>query len=202
MTTSQFDANETGAALVATSVSHCTIAELFATWYAELRSLAQYVLRRRDGVRFSATALVHETFLAMVSLPDALFPDRARFFAYASRVMRSLVIDHARRSRCQKRGPQLEVSWEDDEPRSMIAAATSGDASRLGAALAELARQHTSLAQLVVLHSFGGMTFADIAHARRVSERTVQREWQRARVLLHHLLCDEHRAPRRGAARS
>jgi RNA polymerase sigma factor (TIGR02999 family) len=164
--------------------------QLFTTLYSELRRLAQSQLHRHQGVlSLGATTLVHEAYLRMLG-PDApVFPDQARFFAYASKAMRGLAIDYSRRRRTQKRGRQLETTPWDDEAAPVDTAAV--DLSALGDALEELATLDASLAELVDLHFFGGMTFVEIASLRVSSERTVQRDWQKARLLLHRSLRDD-----------
>jgi RNA polymerase sigma factor (TIGR02999 family) len=106
--------------------------------------------------------------------------------AYAARAMRGLVIDYARSRRAQKRGAGFELtSLPTEIPESV------GDAAQLellGDAVQELAKVDPALAQLVDLKFFCGLSFGDIAALRRVSERTVQRDWEKARILLFHAL--------------
>lgn len=172
--------------------------ELFALWYHELHRLAEAQLRRGGGgaLTLGATTLVHEAYLDIAGRgADVAFADRARFLGYASRAMRGLVIDYARRRRAQKRGRHLEITLAgDDDPRQAPPAASSQSAEelvRLGDALEELAALEPSLAELVDLHFFGGFSFVEIAGVRQVSERTVQRDWRKARLLLHRTLLDD-----------
>lgn len=166
--------------------------QLFALLYAELRRLADAHLRRGNApLTLGATTLVHEAYLSMVGRPDAEFPDRARFFAYASRAMRGLVIDYARRRSAKKRGRQYEITLNEDSSDGAAVAAAATDLPALGEALAELANLDPALAELVDLHFFGGFAFGEIALFRGVSERTVQRDWRKARVLLHQTLRDD-----------
>ena len=84
---------------------------LFASLYDELHRCARRELARRGGgVTLGATTLLHETYLDMSARADASFPDRARFMAYASRVMRGLIIDYARNRQAQKRGGEFEIT--------------------------------------------------------------------------------------------
>lgn len=162
---------------------------LFALLYAELHRLAEVALRRGGGsFTLSPTTLLHEAYLNMAGRDDVAFPDRARFLAYASRAMRGLVIDFARRRQAEKRGRHLEITLPGDEPVSGETLRTSEELTRLGDALGELATIAPELSQVVDLHFFCGFSFAEIATLRRVSERTVQREWRKARLLLHHTL--------------
>ena len=115
------------------------------------------------------------------------FVDRAHFLAYASRAMRGLMIDYVRRRRAQKRGGEFQITSEADE----VAAGGGVEAERLehlGAALDALGEVDAELAQLVDLRFFCGFSLVEIAGIRGVSERTVQRDWRKARLLLHRTL--------------
>lgn len=162
--------------------------QLFAALYAELHRMAEWQLNSsgRDlGV--STTTLVHDMWLGMSSRPDLAFPDRARFMAYAARAMRAVVIDYARRARAQKRGGgAYEITLHPD-----VAVTTNDDVAelaRLSDAIDHLASVDSSLAELVDLHFFCGYAFREIAELRSMSERTVRRDWRKARLLLHHEL--------------
>jgi RNA polymerase sigma factor (TIGR02999 family) len=169
--------------------------QLFALLYHELHRVAARNLQRAHGVAtLGTTTLLHETYLDMAARPGTSFPDQARFLAYASRAMRGLVIDYARRSRALKRGRQFEITLTDAvHPAAMHPA---DELERLGDAVAELASFAPALAELVDLHFFCGFTFAELAELRGVSERTVQRDWRKARVLLQHALLDDEPADR------
>ena len=165
---------------------------LFSALYAELHALAERQLRRAaPEFTLSTTTLLHEAYLDLSARSDLTFPDRPRFMAYAARAMRGIVIDYARRSRAQKRGGgAFEITLTGDE----LAAANGGNAeelARLGDALDELAQLEPSLAELVDLHFFCGFPLTEIAELRSVSERTVQRDWRKARMLLHHAMLDD-----------
>jgi RNA polymerase sigma factor (TIGR02999 family) len=156
---------------------------LFAQLYSELHRLAQRQLARSGGgVTIGVTTLLHEAYLDIAGRAGAAFPDRARFMAYAARVMRGLIIDYARGRRAQKRGGGFEItSLEGDlgDPGD------ERELSQIGAALDELAAIEPALAQVVDLRFFCGFSFAEIAAMRGVSERTVQRHWEKARIYLH-----------------
>jgi len=124
----------------------------------------------------------------MAGRQGTAFPDRARFFAYAARAMRGLVIDYARRRRAAKRGRQFEITLEGGEMPLAEGSLTTKQLEDLGEALEELAQLEPRLAEIVDLHFFGGFAFAEIATMREVSERTVRRDWRKARALLHHTL--------------
>ncbi|HEX6536098.1 MAG TPA: ECF-type sigma factor [Gemmatimonadaceae bacterium] len=163
--------------------------ELFARLYEELHRLAEHNLRRAgSGLTLGATTLLHEAYLNMSGRDHVVFADQSRFLAYASRAMRGLVIDYARRRRARKRGWQVEITLHTDELPSGDSMRQAEELERLGDALDELADLEPALAELVDLHFFCGFTFAEIAGLRDVSERTVQRDWRKARMLLHRAL--------------
>ena len=164
--------------------------QLFALLYQELHRLAERHLQRNDSaLTLGATTLVHEAYLSMVGRKSVAFPDRHRFFAYASRAMRGLVIDYARRRQSKKRGGSYEITGIQNG--STLAEADAGDElEALGDALSELGELDPALAELVDLHFFAGFSFGEIAELRQVSERTVQRDWRKARLLLHRSLKD------------
>jgi RNA polymerase sigma factor (TIGR02999 family) len=163
---------------------------LFQALYAELHRLAKRELwRSGGGVTLGATTLVHETFLDMSSRASVSFPDRARFMGYAARAMRGLIIDYARNRHAQKRGGGFEITSLDTEIADDVA--DHVELTRIGDALEELAQVDLPLAQLVDLRFFCGFSVAEIAALRGVSERTVQRDWEKARIYLHRTLRDD-----------
>jgi len=163
---------------------------LFALFYNELHQLAEASLRRAGAaLTLGATTLIHEAYLNIAGRQNVAFVDRARFLAYASRAMRGLTIDYARRRRAAKRGSGLLITLDDESP-SAETIRTSGELERLGDALNELAKLEPALADLVDMHFFAGFSFAEIAELRGVSDRTVQRDWRKARLLLHHALLE------------
>jgi RNA polymerase sigma factor (TIGR02999 family) len=164
---------------------------LFEMLYAELHRLAQSSLRRAGGsITLGATTLLHEAYLNMVGRDDVKFPDQARFLGYASRAMRGLVIDYTRRRRAKKRGRDLEITFDGDEVQPAEAVQEARELEQLGDALDELATLEPTLAELVDMHFFCGFTFVEISALRGVSERTVRRDWRKARLLLHRTLLD------------
>jgi len=157
---------------------------LFAVLYSELHRLAARELSRQgSGVSVSATTILHEAYLDMAAVSGPTFPDRARFMGYAARVMRGLIIDHARSRRAQKRGGQFHLTTLDTEAEKI--AIDARELTRIADAVDELAHIDPPLAEVVDLRFFCGFTFAEIAGMRGVSERTVQRMWEKARILLH-----------------
>ena len=155
---------------------------LFSTLYSELRRLAQCQLARHGApMSLSASTLLHNAYIE-IARQDTAFPDRNRFMTYAARVMRGLIIDHARNRRAQKRGGQFEITSlgvEIEDP------ADDRKLARISEALDELAKAEAALAEIVDLKFFCGFSFAEIAAMRDVSERTVQRQWEKARIYLH-----------------
>ena len=160
---------------------------LFASLYAELRAIAQRELRRSGGgLALSASTLLHEAWFKVQQRADAAFPDRNHFLAYASRVMRNLVIDFARQRQAQKRGGAFEITTLPTQIPEQVA--DVAELERLGSAIDSLGALDGKLAELVNLKFFCGMSFAEVAALRSVSERTVQRDWDKARVLLQRAL--------------
>jgi len=160
---------------------------LFATLYGELHRLAQSHLHRSAGpLTLGATTLLHETYLNIASRDELAFPDRARFLAYAWRAMRGLVIDYLRTRNASKRGGELTFTSLDEAQEQP--AEEHADLLALSAALDRLATLDPPLAELVDLKFFSGFSFADIAGLRGVSERTVQRDWAKARLILYTYL--------------
>jgi RNA polymerase sigma factor (TIGR02999 family) len=163
--------------------------ELFTVLYRELHRLAEHHVRRGgSSLTLGATTLLHEAYLGIAGRQTVSFENQPRFLAYASRAMRGLVIDYARRRRARKRGRQLEITLEGDELPADDALRTARELEELGDALDDLANVDPALAELVDLHFFCGFPFTEIAALRGVSERTVQRDWRKARLLLHHSL--------------
>ncbi|MEP6493304.1 MAG: ECF-type sigma factor [bacterium] len=159
--------------------------DLFTVLYGELHKLAEHNLRRGGNeLTLGATTLIHEAYLSVAN-GDAAFVDHPRFLGYASRAMRGLVIDYVRRRQAKKRGRELEITLTGQEPLSAESERSMSDLEQLGDALEELSAVEPALADLVDLHFFCGYTFTEIATMRGVSERTVQREWRKARLLLY-----------------
>lgn len=163
--------------------------QLFTALYGELHRMAKRQLHRNAfGSTISATTLLHEAYLDIAG-HDPGFPDRARFFAYTARAMRGLIIDHIRERRALKRGGEFHLTALSTEIGE--SAPELNDMGPLDDALNELARIDAPLAELVDLKFFCGFSFNDIAAMRGVSERTVQRDWNKARVYLRHTLRDD-----------
>ncbi len=151
--------------------------------YDELRRIAARQLQgERDGHSLQATAVVHEAYLKLVDLRRMRWQDRRHFLAVASRLMRQVLVDHARARLAAKRGgagPRVELTEASgvSEPRSVDFVALDGALERLAALDAEQAR-------LVELRFFGGLTIAETAEVLGSSPATVKRDWETARLWL------------------
>lgn len=166
--------------------------QLFSLLYHELHRLAEYNLRRGGAsLTLGPTTLLHEAYLNIAGRSGVAFADHPRFLAYASRAMRGLIIDYARRQQAQKRGRWLEITLPDEGQPSAAMVQRSRELEQLGDALEELGALNPALAELVDLHFFCGFSLPEIATFRGVSERTVQRDWQKARLLLHRALRED-----------
>ena len=165
----------------------CAAADaLFAALYAELHSLARRQLARSAGsLTLGTTTLLHEAYLDMQGREGLAFPDRDRFMGYAARVMRGLLIDYVRERKALKRGGRFEITSLQEE---VAEEGDEVDLAEIGAAIEKLAGLDPGLAQVVDLKFFCGFSFAEIAAIRKVSERTVQRHWEKAKTLLHGLM--------------
>jgi RNA polymerase sigma factor (TIGR02999 family) len=156
---------------------------LFSTLYVELHRLAKRELARQGiPVSLGATTLLHQAYIEMAGQDRASFPDQARFMGYAARVMRGLIIDHVRNRRAQKRGGQFEITSLGSEGAD---AADHRELIQISEALDELLKADPLLSEVVDLKFFCGFTFAEIGTMKGISERTAQRQWEKARMYLH-----------------
>lgn len=168
---------------------HATLEKdaLFATLYAELHRLARRELHRRGPAGgLGVTTLLHEAYISISGREGAAFVDHARFMAYAARVMRGLIIDDLRRRRSEKRGGLFAITpLETDHAESV---SSPQALMRISDALDELGDIEPDLAEIVDLKFFCGFSFTEIAAMRGVSERTIQRSWEKGRLYLHHAI--------------
>jgi len=155
---------------------------LFEAVYADLHTLAAQQLRGAGGT----TSLVHEAYFRLARPQSLAVGDRQHFFAVAARAMRQLSIDHARRRAADKRGAGVAVIELDDVAPSALA--RDDDLLALDHALARLADLDPQLVQLVEMRFFGGLELEEIAALCGRSERTLKRDWRKARAFLHHQL--------------
>ena len=163
---------------------------LFAAAYGELRKLARS--RLRDGGRntvLDTTALVHESYLRFINGGQLRSNDRRAFFAYASKVMRSVIIDAVRERQAERRGGDLQRLTLNTQIADNLPAGED-ELLKVNEALEMLAQAEPRLAKVVEMRYFGGYTEAEIGEALEVTERTVRRDWDKARLLLGALLKD------------
>jgi RNA polymerase sigma factor (TIGR02999 family) len=156
----------------------------FSLLYDDLRRLARSRLRQHQTMTLlDTTSLVHESYLKLVGQQALPIEDRQHFFAYAARVMRSVIVDFARARLAERRGGGAEhVVLDTALGDGMVAPET--DVLRVHEALEVLAQVEPRLASMVEMRYFAGMTEAEVAEAMGLSERTVRRDWEKARLLL------------------
>jgi len=158
--------------------------------YRELRALAHQRLARSPALTLlDTTALVHECYLRLVKVGELQTDDRAHFMAYAARAMRSIIVDFARQRAAQRRGGG-EVHVTLDEEIADGGAEAAAELLRISAALDELAKLDERLARVVELKYFAGLTNHEVAALFGVDERTVRRDWDKARALLYRELTE------------
>ena len=152
--------------------------------YGELRRLARAKLRQHQSMTLlDTTSLVHESYLRLVGAEALPVEDRHHFFAYAARVMRSVIVDFARARATERRGGEAEHLALDTMLSGEVAA-PENDVLRVHEALGVLERADERLARIVEMRYFGGLSEAEIAEVLGLSERTVRRDWEKARLLL------------------
>ena len=178
---------------------HSAADALFISLYAELHRLARRELNRRGPLGgLGVTTLLHEAYLSISDKSGTAFADHARFMAYAARVMRGLIIDDIRRRRSEKRGGLFHITSLDTELVGNVAGPNA--LLQISDALDELAEVEPDLAEIIDLKFFCGFSFAEIAAMRHVSERTIQRNWEKGRLYLHHAI--ENLRPAAGEVKS
>lgn len=154
--------------------------------YPELRAIAgRQLAGERRNHTLQPTALVNEAFLKLSGAERIDWQNRAHFVGIVARLMREILVDHARRRRAAKRDGGVQVTLdgvEIPEPPAEI------DVVRLDAALAQLAAIDAAKSRVVELRYFGGLTIEETADALELSPATVKRHWQTARVWLHEAL--------------
>jgi RNA polymerase sigma factor (TIGR02999 family) len=161
---------------------------LFTTAYAELRKLARS--RLHDGGRntcLDTTALVHESYLRFIKYGQLRSDDRRAFFDYASRVMRSVIVDAVRERQAQMRGGDLDRVTLNTELADGLPAGED-EVLKIHEALESLAKSQPRLAKIVEMRYFGGYTDVEVAQALDLNEKTIRRDWDKARLLLTAML--------------
>jgi len=152
--------------------------------YAELRRLAQYYLRReRSDHTLSSTALVHEAYVRLAGQNPPEWQNRAHFFGIAARLMRQILIEHARSHSAIKRGGGVgKITLEETQA---LQEQTSIDIIALDGALDRLTAMDAQQGKIVELRFFGGLTIEDTSEVLGISPATVKRDWITARAWLH-----------------
>jgi len=157
--------------------------------YADLRRIAHRRLQsEQSGHTLDTTALVHEAYLKLVPQSTTSWGDRAHFFAVASRVIRHVLIDYARRRTAEKRSGGIRIPLRDD---TVGVGPHDVELLALERALARLASRDARMEQIVECRFFGSMTVEETAEALGISTSTVDRDWARARTYLFRDLADE-----------
>lgn len=160
---------------------------LFDLLYDELHRLARRELRRiQHGDGLSPTTLLHEAYLSMAERDGVTFTDRNQFMSYAARAMRGLIVDNARRRCARKRGGDVAITALRTEHGNTPTAPE--ELVRIGEALEDLAQHEPNLARIVDLKFFCGFGMDEIAALLDLSRRTVNRKWEKARILLFEQL--------------
>jgi RNA polymerase sigma factor (TIGR02999 family) len=160
---------------------------VFAALYEELHRMARRELAKRGhGVTLSATTLLHDAYLSISQREGVTFPDRNRYMGYASKVMRGLIIDYARSRQAQKRGGHFEITAISTDVADPMT--NADELMRISEALDELGAVEERLVRVVDLKFFCGFSFVEIGEMMGVSERTIQRDWETARIFLFRRL--------------
>jgi len=161
---------------------------LFTAAYPELKKLARS--RLHNGGRntsLDTTALVHESYLRFIKSGQLRSDNRRAFFDYASRVMRSVIVDSVREHQAQMRGGDLQRVTLDTQLVDGLPAGED-ELLRINEALEALASTQPRLAKIVEMRYFGGYTDVEVADALDLNEKTVRRDWDKARLLLTAML--------------
>jgi RNA polymerase sigma factor (TIGR02999 family) len=158
--------------------------DLFQTLYGELHALARARIRRnaRTSV-LDTTSLLHESYLRLIERGELKVESRAHFLAYAARTMRSIIVDFARRRQAERRGGGAAAVVLDTDVMQAIPAGED-DVVRVHDALLELEKADPRLVRVVEMRYYGGLTEQEIGEALDITERTVRRDWEKARLLL------------------
>jgi RNA polymerase sigma factor (TIGR02999 family) len=162
--------------------------ELIPLVYDELRRLAgRYMRRESQGHTLQTSALVNEAYLRLVDQRSVRWQNRAHFFGVAAQLMRRILVDHARSRSRAKRGGGTQIVSLDEQ--AVIAKEVS-DVIALDAALTNLAEMDLRKSQIVEMKFFGGLTTEEVAEVLKVTSRTVEREWRKARAWLNRALSE------------
>lgn len=173
----------------ASSGDASAVRELYAALYPDIRRIAHARLAEAGGVTgLNTTALVHEGFLRMAESEGLRGDARAQFFAYVGRALRSAVLDYLRHEATEKRGGHLQMVTLSHADEAVDPGPFGHDLAALDAAIERMRALDEALSQTLEMHFFAGMTIAEVAEARGVSTRTVDRDLKKTRLLLSELL--------------
>lgn len=167
---------------------------LFVLLYDELKRLARRKLAGSDAP-MRATSLVHEAWIKLAAGAPLSISDREHFHATAARVMRQVIIDHIRSRDAQRRGGGQRVDALDDQALTLVATEEDERVLLLDAALVRLGALDPPLAALVELRFYGGLELAEISALNGRSERSLKRDWRRARAFLLREIADSDAEP-------
>jgi len=160
--------------------------DLFAVVYAELSRLAQRKLAREQRfITLDTGGLLHEAYLCLMQQQRLPGGNRRMFFAYAAQVMRSVMVDHARKRNAEKRDHRLQVTLKTERAEAL---STAPDVQLLDDALRELATIDRRAHDIVEMRYFGGLSLEEVADALQISVITVKRDWKKARAFLYSAL--------------
>jgi RNA polymerase sigma factor (TIGR02999 family) len=158
--------------------------ELIPLIYDELRRLAgRHMAQERSDHSLQATALVHEVYVRLTDQRQVHWQNRAHFFALASRLMRRILVDHARARQSAKRGGDARHVSLDEA--MVVSEETAADLVALDAALTRLAAMDSRKCEVVELRYFGGLTLEEVAEVLKISPITVRRDWSTAKAWLY-----------------
>ncbi len=168
------------------------VGRIFELLYPELKRIAHARLRYRDDRLLMDTGvLINEAYLRLLNIRKVAAADRGHFLAYAAQVMRSVIVDVVRESRAERRGGGHHAFVTlDTQALNDVAAPKEDEILQVHAALQDLAKIDERLVRVVEMRYFAGLTNQEIADSLGVTTRTVERDWEKARTALHHLLSE------------
>lgn len=181
--------NQLDKAIESSPTEGLPVGALWSTAYEDLKQLARARLRRSGRhTLLDTTALVNEAFTRLASTSRLQLEHRGQFFAYSARVMHSVIVDLVREAQAARRGGDpLRITLNTTICEAAVA---EEDPLQIDEALKLLAEVEPRLAQVVEMRYFAGLTEVEVAEALGLTERTVRRDWQRARALLRSILTD------------
>ena len=160
--------------------------ELIPLVYGELRRLAGHYMRRESpGHTLQASALINEAYLRLIDQKSVKWQNRAHFFGVAAQLMRRILVDHARSRLRAKRGGTTQIVSLDDQA---VMSKEVAEVQALDEALNNLAEMDPRKCQIVEMKFFGGLTTEEVAEVLKVTSRTVEREWRKAKAWLHRAM--------------